>query len=250
MFIIKKVVTAFLLPPGLIVLILAITGVWMVLKKNRFPGGVLLTVAGLVWFLALAPVSDILYKDLESPYTIPTNIDGDVIIVLGGGVNGTAPDLTGTGAPSGESCERLLTAGRLQKRLKIPVITTGGSVFREGDSEAVIVKRFLVDLGVPEAMIRVEGNSRDTIENARMASRICSTFGYRTPVLVTSAFHMRRAIFSFRQVGLDVLPVPAGFRSKPGSPFRWTDLLPRDYRDVSHALKEYLGILYYRLAHG
>ena len=62
------------------------------------------------------------------------------------------------------------------------------------------MKRFLTDLGVPDPMIIVEDKSRDTIENARYARQICERRGFVRPILVTSAYHLKRSVLSFSKV--------------------------------------------------
>lgn len=62
---------------------------------------------------------------------------------------------------------------------------------------------------------------------------------------------MRRALFCFKKVGLEVIPYPAGFRSKNVRDIRWFSFLPRSssLEVTSDALHEYLGILFYKLAY-
>ena len=119
---------------------------------------------------------------------------GDVIILLGGGVYDGVPDFSGIGRPSDRALPRVITAARLQKRLNLPVIVCGGAVFEKFTKEAPILKRFLTDLGVSEEKIILEDRSRDTHENAKFTAEICSKMGYKRPILVTSAFHLKRSI--------------------------------------------------------
>jgi uncharacterized SAM-binding protein YcdF (DUF218 family) len=138
----------------------------------------------------------------------------------------------------------MVTAVRLQKRLKIPIIVSGGTVFKHIKGEAPIVKRFLVDLGVPSHMIIPENKSRDTRENARFSADICVRSGYTRPLLVTSAFHMKRAVRSFQMAGIEVSPVPANFKSWPNRRYGWHDYLPGRLKDASMATREYLALLF------
>ena len=64
------------------------------------------------------------------------------------------------------------------------------------------MRRFLEDLGVPHEKIIEESRSRDTIENAEYTAQICSQYGYKRPVLVTSAFHMQTISWSFEKAGM------------------------------------------------
>ena len=161
-----------------------------------------LVFGGFAWALSIAPISDAMIKGLESEYRIPKNIKGDVIILLGHGVFDEAPDLTGLGAPSGTYLARIVSAVRLQKKLNIPIIVSGTEVPEDKVVKDHIVKRFLIDLGIPTDKIILEDESRDTFENAEFTQEICQDWVLRHPILVTSAYHMKRAVMSFEKVGL------------------------------------------------
>ena len=243
----KYVLATFAVPPGVLVLLAVFLGVSLLRRKGRAAGLAFLFFGALLWAVSIPPVSDGLLHGLESPYERLSDPKGDVIVLLGGGAYEWAPDLTGEGAPSGEMLGRLVTAVRLQKRLKVPVLVSGGNAFRNKASEAPIVKRFLVDLGVPENRIHLEGESRDTRENAILSAAILRRAGYASPVLVTSAFHMRRAVLLFERAGVKATPYPAGFKTWTGKKYGPEDFLPTaaGLFESAMAMKEYLALLFY-----
>lgn len=245
----KKILTPFILPPGIFFLILIFLGIRFISRKSYKAGFANIIIACLMWFVSTFPVSNTLFIGLESQFHIPKDPRGDVIILLGGGIHDTTPDMTGIGTPSSDMTTRIITAVRLQKRLGIPFIVSGGTVFDTKQSEAAVAKRFLVDLGVPFQKIILEERSRDTFENAKYSREICEKAGFKNPILITNAFHMKRSVMSFEKAGIKVLPFPAGFRSDFDEEYTWHDFLPGDYGDVSVALKEYLGLLFYRYAY-
>ena len=122
MFIIKKIVTPFLIPPGLFIILLWLLGYWLFRRKNRIAGITNFIMGLFIWFLSISPVSDAMLNGLEYKYPIPKDVKGDVIIVLGGGANSKIPDISGIGVPSEEMLSRMVTAVRLQKRLNVPII--------------------------------------------------------------------------------------------------------------------------------
>jgi uncharacterized SAM-binding protein YcdF (DUF218 family) len=246
LFTFKKLVTPFILPPGIFILLLTVSGAWFLIKRPRKAGLIGLVVGLAMWASALGPVSYLLYRGLESDFTLPKHIAGDAIILLGGGGNDTAPDLSGVGVPSPVMLERIVAAVRIQKRLQVPIIASGGAYLDQKIPEAEITRRYLIELGVPESKIYLDPKSRDTIENARNTNAICTEYGFQNPILVTSSYHMKRSLLSFRKVRMRVLPFPVGLQSKEPAEFHWTDLLPTDYRDISRALKEYFGYAAYR----
>jgi uncharacterized SAM-binding protein YcdF (DUF218 family) len=249
MFILKKILTPFLVPPGIFIISIIICAVWF-LRRKKWKAGITALIFGcLAWALSIAPFSDAMINGLESEYNIPKNIQGDVIILLGHGIYDKAPDLTGSGSPSGIYLTRIVTAVRLQKRLHIPIIVSGIEVLGDKVKEDHIVKRFLTDLGIPADKIILEDKSRDTFENAKFTQKICARSDFTNPILVTSAYHLKRAVMSFKKIGLQVLPFPAGFKSWKGKQYRWSSYLPGDCSTASIAIKEYLGLIFYKLVY-
>lgn len=250
MFILKNCIAASLLPPGLFIMLLLVSGVWLWRRRQLAFGAIHAIVALLLWALSLGPVANALTGRLEDGLTIPSNPRGDVIILLGGGIYEGVADLTGSGAPGENMLGRLVTAVRLQRQLGVPVIVSGGSGYGGRSPEAPVIGRFLRDLGVEAEQVLLETRSRDTEENARYSREIMIARGYRHPLLVTSAYHMRRSVQMFQRVGVPVTPVPAQFRTGADLPLIWADFLPGAgaLHQSEKALREYLGLLFYRLA--
>lgn len=249
MFVIKKIVSAFLLPPGIFILLLTGAGVVLSMRKKRAVGIFNLAMAALLWSLATVPVADMLMAPLERPYADLKKPAGDVIVLLGGGIAEGVPDFSGKGAPSADMLSRIVTAVRLQRQLGVPIIVSGGRVYQNISSEAGIARRLLTDLGVSEKKIILEENSRDTFENARYTGEIIKNRGFERPIVLTSAYHLRRALYLFEKAGLRVTAFPANFRTASGRRYGWQDLLPStgSLGTTSDALHEYLGLLYYRM---
>jgi uncharacterized SAM-binding protein YcdF (DUF218 family) len=249
MFVFKKLITPFLLPPGLFVILLSAWGIWALRRRQRLSGGISLSLAAMVWILSAAPTSGWLMGGLEKGWPIPDDPRGDVIIMLGGGGYDRAPDLSGRGAPNASSMERLVTAARLYRRLGVPILLSGGKVEPTDVPIARISKRFLIDLGVPPESILLEDQSRDTYENALFSKKLCTRHGLVHPLMVTSGYHIRRAVFCFEQVGMRVTPVPCGLTTWPGQAYTLRELLPaaESMQATSAALHEWLGLLYYHL---
>jgi uncharacterized SAM-binding protein YcdF (DUF218 family) len=251
LFALKKLLTPFVVPPGVFVLLLIALGTHRLFVRKRRSGLAGIFLGLLLWAACTGPLSNSLMENLESRHPIPKTVEGDVIVLLGGGVIDGVPDLSGSGAPTGHMYPRIVTAVRLQKRLGLPVIVSGGKIREDATPEAVIVKRFLVDLGVEERRIILEDRSRDTFENAAFTREICGRHAFGRPILLTSAHHMTRSVETFRKAGLNVAPFPTNFHSlghRPHNP--WSYLPSADSLWVtSAALHEYLGLLFYRIAH-
>ena len=251
MFFFKKLITPFILPPGNFILALVASGVLLIFLKRRKIGIFNLALGLLLWIFYSAPFSNYLIGGLESEFDIFPDVTGDCIILLGGGIIDRVPDFSGLGTATDSMLGRIVTAARVQNRLRIPIIVSGGKMYENLSSEAQISKRFLVDLGVADGQIVIEENAGDTYENAKYTREICLRNNYQKPILITSAYHMKRALLSFRKVGLDVIPYPAGFRSKNVQRVGWFSYLPRSgsLEGTSDAIHEYLGILFYKFAY-
>jgi uncharacterized SAM-binding protein YcdF (DUF218 family) len=250
MFEVKKILAAWVLPPGIFVLLALLSGLWMLRRRVRW--GVLnLGLAGLIYLLSISPVADRLLGPLEKAWQIPRKVSGDVIVVLGGGVISGVPDLSGQGFPGAASLSRLITGLRLQRATGLPIILSGGKVYKGKDAEAPVTRRILGDLGMAAGPIIIEDQSRDTRGNARFVKKICDQKNWRQIILVTSAYHMARASSAFRKAGLEVHPYPGNFLVAPLRSYAWPDYLPRMRALAlsSIAIHEYLGLFFYHLAH-
>ena len=235
MYVLKKALLSFLLPPGIFIFFAILTGSWFLLKKKWKAGIVILIFGCFAWALSIDPISDTMVRGLESEYSIPTKVEGDVIILLGG--------------PSRAPITRIFTAEKLQKRLDIPIIVSGVKVSKLNGLKFSIVKHFLVSLGIPANKIIEEDKSRDTFENVEFTQKICVRLGFRNPILVTSAYHMKRAIMCFEKVDIKVTPFPVGYIYRKDIPYNWSSFLPGDFLTASIAIKEYLGIIFYKFAY-
>lgn len=244
----RKILIAFLIPPGCFILVLLVAAALFAIRRRAFAMLFSLLLAATLWLVSVKPVSLRLLGSLEEDFPIPSEVRGDVIVLLGGGVNWGAEDLTGIGIPGSDSLIRTVTAVRLQKRLQVPVIVSGGSGYPPLPPEAPIIGRFLTDLGVPREQVLLEQQSRDTDENARFTVELLRRHGFRKPVLITSAYHLRRAVAMFDRVGVKVTPFPA-YTNRPVRSSVWSDWLPSatSMNRTATALRERLGQLWWRL---
>lgn len=114
--------------------------------------------------------------------------------------------------------------------------------------EPVVMKALAMSLGVPKDAIILEERARNTEENVRFSSEIVRSNGWRSILLVSSPYHMRRAELVFRKVGGDIevryLPVRENrFYSRPArGPFISRKINLEQVLGIAH---EYLGIVYY-----
>jgi uncharacterized SAM-binding protein YcdF (DUF218 family) len=171
----------------------------------------------------------------------------DAIVVLGGGMvaRGTEPD---GGTRFLGDLGRVETAARLYRDGHAPlVVATGGnaaSFSRGAMTEAEGMAELLRRLGVPAPAIRTETASRNTAENAANTAALLAGLGLHDVILVTSDYHMARAVRLFAGQGLAVTPAATSSRHPvdPASAAAW---LPSwsAYNDSGIALREIAGRL-------
>ncbi len=209
---ILKFGAAWILPPG--IFILAMLGIAVYLWKKRHQhraAGALTALALALYLLSIGAVADRLMGDLERTYDVPAEAQGDVIVMLGGGAIAEVQDVDGVGMLAQSPSSRLLTVLRLYYIHRLPILLSGGQVFSDTGSEAEIARRVLLSLGVPGEMIYVETRSLTTGQNARYSVEILRREGFTQPILVTSAFHLPRAVLNFEKEGVTVTPYPTDF---------------------------------------
>jgi uncharacterized SAM-binding protein YcdF (DUF218 family) len=122
---------------------------------------------------------------------------------------GAPPHPDGTPAPL--LAERIRTGAALYHRGLAPLVfVTGGRGpgALHVATEADVMGRELLALGVPAHALSLEHTATNTADNARRAAELLHPLGIRRVWLVTQPFHLRRALFWFRVVGFD----PLGWR--------------------------------------
>jgi uncharacterized SAM-binding protein YcdF (DUF218 family) len=247
MYILKELITAFILPPGFFILLLFAAATLLFTLKRRWTGAALLVLGLLMWGLSVTPITDVLLagliRDIRSEEAIPR---GDVIVLLGGGVEDRMLDMSGKpGILNAPMLTRLVTAVRLSRRLQVPIIVSGGRAPDSRVAEAAAAKQYMLDLGVPAEKIITETNSTNTFENAVNVKTICRHRGFSRPVLVTSIYHLKRALWSFEKNDLTCTPFANGLASLPASGYTWRHFLPGSFDAAADYLHEYIGLFYY-----
>lgn len=167
--------------------------------------------------------------------------------MLGGGALENAPDIDGKGALGSSSLPRVIAAYRLYRIYPKPIILSSGIQFNRG-SETQIAKRLLVSFGVPANRIIEETKSVNTFENARYTKEIADTYRLKKIVLITSAFHMKRSYMLFSRHFTEIVPYPTDYQNSRSS-YDALSFLPNTgpLDSVGKAMKEYLGILFYKI---
>jgi uncharacterized SAM-binding protein YcdF (DUF218 family) len=241
------------LPPtsmvlGLVVaIVLALLG-WK--KVARVVAGLAVLQAAL---LAMPPVADLLIEPLQNEARAAAAKAPpccyEAIVVLGGGVTPAVPPWRPV-PDLGSAANRVWHAARLYRQGLAPkVIVSGGNLLGEyggvhpASTEAAAMTQLLTDLGVPESAIVAEGQAINTRDNVR---RVHALVQDTAVALVTSAYHMPRAMRLAARDGLNAMAFPTDWKAPwPARPY-WENWLPSvEAQEVSAiAIWEYLALAF------
>lgn len=249
--ILNKLVGFLINPLMLGIVLIAVAALFQIRHKQR--SAIAMSLVALFWFWCWATpaVYGVLGCGLEKEYPpleagkMPA---ADVIVILGGGMQ---RNIKFPYAEMLSSADRVWHAARLYHAGRAPV------VIPSGEGEELSAVPLLLDLGVPRQAIRVESKARNTEENALLVEKLVKglavTEKRRSPrvLLVTSAWHMRRALQNFGQTGLEVIPAATDHEAmviQAEGLNGWCFLPSAEmfYRN-SMMFKEYLGFSLYRL---
>lgn len=251
-FTISKLAWALLSPDSIIVL-LALGG-WLFLISGRHKAARTLIALCTLLLLCLSflPVGDWLLAPLEKRFpanvALPAQADG--IIVLGGAID---PVLSAAWqqAELGGSAERVTTFVYLANLYPdAQLVYSGGSgdLLRQQQREADFAPYLLRQLGLRDRAIVFESESRNTWENAVNSQQLLDIRPDQEWILVTSAFHMPRAVGVFCQRGWEVTPYPVDHWSESGNLWRVQFGLLGNLGELRTALREWLALIAYRVS--
>ena len=252
-FTLKKIISALLLPLPIAMILLLIGLCFFWFGKRKTVANLFLSSGFVVLVVfAFAFLPSLLLNSLEDHYhpvqTLPTGIHE--IVVLGGGVR------SDTNAPpntqlSSASLSRLIEGVRLyrlyhKQNQSEKLILSGGRVFGK-PAEAGVMQNIAVILGVNPHDIILEKGSRDTYEEATYLKQ---QLGKHRFLLVTSAYHMPRAMALFKKADLHPIAAPTQYFGDTGA-LSFKNYMPNSNNLIISdiALHEYLGKFWARLRH-
>lgn len=240
-----KVVGHLAMPAGLLWLLLYALAMVHVLRREWWAAASLAaafvgyTLVGNAWLGAS------LLERLEAPYAVIDPLSEapfDAVLVLGGGTR-NGPDGRSQISRAGD---RLVLGARMYHAGLTPVLvasgrTTPGAAMQENGASTT--RALWTSLGIPEAVIvTLEAPHNTRMEIAAYAALI-EREGWTRVGLITSAWHLRRAMALAEAAELELVPLPADFRGLPG----WDgldSLIPQGaaFELVTRAAWEWLGV--------
>ncbi len=230
-------------------------------SRERLRNTLIIGAVILLWLAGNRWVALSLARSLEWQYLPQTNLpQADAIVLLGGS---TEPALyPRPQVEVNSAADRVLYAATLYHEGKAPaILLSGGSIDWQPESTGSPAEQMdeLMDmLGVPADALWLDTKSLNTYENAVYSAEILREKGINRVLLVTSAMHMPRSVALFKKQGLEVIPAPADYTVTQEG---WNNLFSDSPETniisffpnasslslTTNVLKEYIGMLIYRL---
>jgi len=249
-FLLSKILGFFALPSNLAATIVAI-GVALLFTRWRVAGRRLAALGTVMLLVAgFSPLGNALIYPLEERFPPWDASRGapDGIVVLGGAIG---PDISAARhTPDlNESAERLTAVADLARRYPSAHIVYSGGDARlvfHGGIEADFAVTLFESFGIARSRVIVERKARNTIENAVFSKELVDPKPGERWLLITSGYHMPRAIGVFRRAGFAVEAFPVDWRTRGpidlAMPF---ESLAAGLRRTDTAMREWVGLLMY-----
>jgi len=251
-FVLSKTAGFFALPSNLFILIGIAGLVLLCTRVTRLASWLIVTSLVLIAVAGLSPLGYALLLPLEQrfpPWDASRGLP-DGIVVLGGSIS---PDVSAARGvvELDDAAERITATVELARRYpNARIIFSGGSAALMFDQlpEAPFALKELEALGVAPDRITAEEQSRNTVENAVFSRLIANPKPGERWLLVTSAYHMPRAMAVFRAAGFPVEAYPVDWRTRgPVDLLRLSSSLSEGLTRTDTAVHEWVGLVAYRL---
>jgi len=226
---------AFIKPSHLLIW-LALAGV--LFQRRRFGRWCLGALALLLLVFGLLPTAHWLVAPLEQRFplqTLPNRVDG--IIVLAGSEQLDLSELY-------DQPQLNSMGDRLTGTLMLAASHPRAKLIYSGRFRSPIARQLLLGAGIAPERIRFEAESENTCESAMLVRDMLPADQGENWLLVTSAFHLPRAVACFEAVDLPVIPYPVDYRTGESA---LSFSLVSNLENLDYAAHEWLGLAYYRL---
>jgi len=226
-FTLKKIISASIMPLSITLFILFLG--LLFLSDNNIKKAKLYISIGFISLILISyqPISNTLLEPLETNYSKLTDIPQGVnhILLLGGNIE-----------------KRGWEALRLYYKIENAKIITSGYKGDKKIPEAITTAKLFEELGIPKEDIIIHSKPKDTKEEAIETKKL---LGDNPFILVTSGYHMTRAMAIFQKEGLNPIPAPTDIRSEEN---KYTSIPKgRNLLSTEIALHEYIGIIWAKI---
>ncbi len=247
-------VVFFVIQPSSLMAIVVVVGLVLAMWTRHTRRGLRIAAGAFALLIGagLLPLGNVLLLPLEARFALapaPGPDDRIAAIILLGGFEDGWVSSGRSGLAVNESAERLTEGVRLAKSLPLArVVFTGGSgsLLTTEPNATGPVGQFLEDMGIAPGRIVLEGRSRNTFENAVFTRDLLQLSRGARVAIVTSAYHMPRAMGVFRKAGFDVVAYPVDYRTRGVEDLTRTfERFPAGLERLDLAAKEWIGLVAY-----
>ncbi|MGH6769165.1 MAG: YdcF family protein [Xanthobacteraceae bacterium] len=247
----SKILGFFAIPSNFVILIGILGALLLRTRFSRMGWGLAIGSLVLLAVMGLSPIGNALIVPLEQRFPVWDERQGPPhgIVVLGGALSPEVSHARNDVALN-EAAERMTAVVVLARRFpNARIIFSGGSsALLPQATEAEFALRMLERLGLPPGRVIAEDKSRNTVENARFSKEVAKPQPGERWLLVTSAYHLPRAIGAFRKAGFPVEAHPVDWRTRGARDvLRPFPTLGDGLRRTDTAVREWVGLLMYRL---
>ena len=201
--------------------------------------------------ISILPIGNYLIYKIEKEFhsytNIPDTLDG--ILILGGATNPSMYKEFNQISVNG-SAERLIESVSIINRFKnSKIIFSGGSgvVNRPDLGHSQVAKLFYEKIGLEKSKIIFEDNSRNTYENILFAKKLAKPKKNENWLLITSAFHMKRAMLIASKNNWELIPYAVDFKTMKNFRFVPSLNLLSNINSFQYGSHEWLGLISYYL---
>ncbi|MGE3622427.1 MAG: YdcF family protein [Bdellovibrionales bacterium] len=238
----------------MLVLLLLLSAFFLMARRESWQvAGRRLTfdIAFLMFFIAIFPVGDWLLRPLENRFhaVTPEKVDG--IVVIGSDESPTLTEIRSQPVAREGASRYLKFAALARQYPNAKLVYAGGSPIVAPVpgklTNADVAREAMESIGLPVDRITFEGKSRNTYENAVNAAAIVHPRPDEKWLLVTTAFHMPRAMGCFRKAGWNVYAAPSNYTTTGALNSDLNFDFAGHLGEMNAAVREYYGLLAYWL---
>jgi uncharacterized SAM-binding protein YcdF (DUF218 family) len=253
MFYLSKIFWLLIQPLSLAFLLALAAAICAIFGLRRLAGLAAALTAGLLFVTLYTTTGNVLLQILEEQVPKPNQEPQTIscLIMLGGAIENDVMSRRG-------GIEFNAAADRYTETLRLALAHPGARILISGgdgsfsgryEGEADASEPFFAAMGISPDRLIQEGRSRNTFENTRNTKDLLAQEGLSGCLLLTSAFHMPRAIALFTKAGLSVTPWPVDYRTRGDVALAFDFTQPSlNAQNTSTAVREWLGLIGYSFA--
>lgn len=251
-FYLSKYIWVVISPDSLFVILLLICLLLFLLKKTKRATLLLGFLTVFTLLTSFFKVGEWMLYPLESRYLhnpdLPEQVDG--IIVLGGSI---LPDLSAEWQQleTNQFHERLSSFLQLAQRYPdARLVFSGGNASTNKDrpTEARTAETYFLQSGISPERLFIDNKARNTAENASYSKQLVNPQPNEAWIMITTAYHMPRAIGVFCRHNWNVIPYPVDHQTLPSKLYQPQFRLIEHANNLVLASHEWLGLLAYYLS--